>query len=69
MAKMTLKAQRDELLRTLKILAKALHNGKTAKGDGYAVKAVREREGDYIVMLTDLGDIAENAIGKVENTR
>lgn len=66
MAKMTLKAQRDELLRVLKSLEKALHNGKTAKGDGYVVQAVRESDGDYLSMLTDLGEIAKNAIEKVE---
>jgi len=66
MTKMTLKAQRDELLRTLKHLEKALHNGKTAKTDGDVVQAVREHEGDYLSMLTDLGEIARGAIEKVK---
>lgn len=66
MTKMTLKAQRDELLRAMKYLETALHNGKTADDDGYAVKMVRESEGDYLVMLTDLGEIARGAIEKVK---
>ena len=68
MAKMTVEQQRDELLRTLKKLETALHNGDTAETDGYAVQDVREREGDYLVVLTDLGNIALNAIEAVEKS-
>lgn len=68
MAKMTVEQQRDELLRTLKELEEALHDGETAEDDGYAVQDVREREGDYLVLLTDLGNIALNAIEAVEKS-
>lgn len=32
-----------------------LHDGPTAEEDGEVVRAVREREGDYLSMLTDIG--------------
>ncbi len=66
MSKMTIEQQRDELLRVLKHIEKALHDGQTAEQDGDVVQAVREREGDYLSMLTDLGDIALTAIEKVK---
>lgn len=32
-----------------------LHDGETAEDDGEVVRAVRESEGDYLSMLTDIG--------------
>lgn len=55
-----------ELLRVLKEIEKALRNGKTAETDGDVVQAVREREGDYLTMLTDLGEMAADAIKKAK---
>ena len=51
MAKMTVEQQRDELLRTLKKLETALHNGDTAETDGYAVQDVRELAENIVTIL------------------
>lgn len=55
-----------DLLRTMRHIEKALHDGQTAEQDGDVVKAVRESDGDYLSMLTDLGGMAAQAIKKAK---
>jgi DNA phosphorothioation-dependent restriction protein DptG len=55
-----------DLLRTMRHIEKALRDGQTTEQDGDVVKAVREREGDYLTMLTDLGAMAAKAIKDVK---